>query len=396
MAEFRHVRRITVSLWGRTVGTIVPVNGHAAYAFKFDPAFCRTGIEIAPLFMPLRREPYIFPDLPRSDYSGLPPVFADSLPDGFGRGLIERYLLSKGFDRREITPLDQLAYVGKRAMGALTYEPDHSPSGRPTALDMRELVEEARLAVNQELTATEGIEALRTIIRIGSTAGGAQAKALVGWNRETNAFCFGDRNLPQGFEHWIIKFTPRDFPWRGRCEYALYKKAKKAGLSMSESTLIEIDGIAHFMTRRFDRTQSTRHHLLSLSAMAHFPMSVHPEFRTYEQFLATVHALSPDWNMREEAFKRMAFNVLCGECDDHTRNFSFLLKEGGNWELAPAYDLTGADFPSSDPWSSHIHRHQLSVNGKFSSITDADLLTVAERFGIGTAGDILEEMKHAL
>lgn len=158
MSDFRHVHRIEVTLWGRHVGTIVPVPGRRAYAFKFDPSFVKSGIEIAPLMMPLRKDPYFFPDLPYAEYSGLPPVFSDSLPDGFGRGLIERYLMEKGLDRREITPLDQLAYVGKRAIGALSYEPDRSPSGRPTILDMRELVEEARMAVSDELASCSVIE----------------------------------------------------------------------------------------------------------------------------------------------------------------------------------------------------------------------------------------------
>jgi len=396
MAEFRHVRRIEVSLWEHHVGTIAPVPGHPFYAFKFDPAFLRSGIEVSPLMMPLRKEPYAFPDLPMAEYSGLPPAFADSLPDGFGRGLIDRWLETHGIDRRAITPLDQLAYVGRRGIGALSYEPVRGPSGRPTALDMRALVEEARIAANGELASQEGAEALRTIIRIGSTAGGAQAKALVGWNRKTDAFMFGDGNLPAGFEHWIIKFTPKEYPWRGEREFAVFQKAKDAGLDFSESRLLEIDGVRHFMTRRFDRSGNRRHHVQTLSAMAHFPMSVRPEFRTYEQFLATVDALSHDWSMCEEAFRHLAFNVACGESDDHTRNFSFLLKEGGEWALAPAYDLTGGEFPPEDPWSAHCGRHQLSVNGKFTGITDEDLLEMAERFGIGTARDIIAQCKDAV
>ena len=396
MSEFKHVRRIEVSLWDQHVGTIVPAPERDVYAFKYDRKFVRSGIEIAPLMMPLRDEPYVFGDLPRSEYEGLPPVFADSLPDGFGSGLIDRWMQEKGFSRSEISPLDRLAYVGRRGMGALTYEPDRGPGGRPTSLDMRRLVEEARSAVNGDLSGLTGNEALRTILRIGSTAGGAQAKALVGWNRTTGEFLFGDRDLPEGFEHWIIKFSPKEYPWRGEREYEVYTKAKTAGISMSESVLYELDGMKHFMTRRFDREGSVRHHLSTLSAMAHFPMSVPMEFRSYGQLLSTVDALGLGYEAKEAAFRRIAFNVLIDECDDHTKNFSFLMRENGKWELAPAYDLTGSAFPSEDPWSAHGGSHQLSVNGRFSHITDDDLLTVADRFAIGTAKKVLDQVKEAV
>ena len=397
MAEFKHVKRIMVSLWGHRVGTIVSLGTRdESYAFQYDRRFLKSGIEISPLMMPLRKEPYAFVDLPRSEYSGLPPAFADSLPDAFGRGLIDRWLEEKGYLRSEITALDRLAYIGRRATGALTYEPDHGPGGRPSAFDMRKLVDAARKAANGELADLDGAEALRAIIRIGSSVGGAQAKALVGWNRETDQFIFGDRDLPDGFEHWIIKFTPKEYPWRGPTEYEMYKRARAAGIDISDAALYELDGLAHFMTKRFDRDGLCHHHVLTLSAMAHFPMSVPTEFRTYEQYLATVDALHLGYEAMEQAFRRVAFNVALDECDDHTKNFSFLLKEGGEWQLAPAYDLTGSKFPLEDPWSAHGGRHQLSVNGKQSKITDGDLLEVADRFAIGTAPRVLREVKSAL
>ena len=396
MAEFKHVRRIEVSIWNQHVGSIIPAPEHGFFAFKYDRKFVRSGIEIAPLMMPLRDEPYVFADLPRIEYNGLPPVFADSLPDGFGSGLIDRWMREHGISRNEITALDRLSYVGRRAMGALVYEPDHGPGGRPTSLDMRRLVEEARSAVNGEIAGLSGGDALRTIIRIGSTAGGAQAKALVGWNRTTGEFMFGDRDLPEGFEHWIVKFSPKDYPWRGEREYEVYLKAKRAGIQMDESVLYELDGMKHFMTRRFDRVGNARRHLATLSAMAHFPMSVPMEFRSYGQLLATIDALNLGYEAKEAAFRRIVFNVLVNECDDHTKNFSFVLDECGDWSLAPAYDLTGSDFPSNDPWSAHSGFHQLSVNGKFSGITDADLLEVADRFAIGTGRRVLDEVRAAV
>lgn len=394
MSELQHVRRIGVSLWGQRVGTIVPLPDRGFFAFRYEKSFLRTGIQIAPLMMPLRKEPYAFPDLPRNEYDGLPPVFADSLPDAFGHAMIDRWMVQRGYSTSEVTALDRLAYIGRRAMGALTYEPERGPGGRPTALDLRHLVEEARQVQNGELAAMDEPDALREIIRIGSSAGGAQAKAVVGWNRTTGEFMLGDRDLPEGFEHWIVKFTPEEYPWRGEREYECHLKAKAAGLQVSESVLYELDGRRHFMTKRFDRDGVTRHHVQTLSAMAHFPMSVPLENRTYEQLLVTIDELGLGYDAREEAFRRMAFNVYADECDDHTRNFSFLLRESGAWELAPAYDLTGSDFPSDDPWSAHGGHHQLSVNGKFSKITDDDLLTVADRFAIGTAPKVLKRVKE--
>ena len=396
MAAFKPVRRILVSLWGRPVGTIIPAPERGYYAFKYDRRFLSAGIEIAPLMMPVRAEPYVFLDLPRNEYEGLPPVFADSLPDSFGGALIDRWMVQRGYLRDEITPLDRLAYIGSRAMGALTYEPERGPGGRPTALDMRRLVEEARLLVNGELAKMDEPDALREIVRVGSSAGGAQAKAVIGWNRATGEFMLGDRNLPEGFEHWIIKFTPEAYPWRGEREYAHYLKARAAGIVMSESVLYELDGRRHFMTRRFDRDGTARHHLQTLSAMAHFPMAVPLEHRTYEQLLVTADELGLGYGAREEIFRRIAFNVYANECDDHTKNFTFLLREGGSWDLAPAYDLTGSDFPSEDPWSAHGGRHQLSVNGKFTGITDDDLLEVADRFAIGTGPKVLGFVKETM
>ena len=395
MMVFKHVSRINVSLWGQRVGTLVAAPQRDVYAFRYEKGFLRSGIEISPLMMPLRAEPYVFPDLPRAAYEGLPPIFADSLPDTFGTGLIDLWLKEHGLDCDEITPLDRLAYLGRRTMGALTYEPDRGPGGRPTALDMRRLIESARKVLNGELASSHGDDALREIIRLGSSAGGAQAKAVIGWNRKTHAFLLGDRDLPEGYEHWIIKFTPTDYPWRGETEYAQYERARAAGLDMSESCLYELDGLKHFMTRRFDREGSRRHHLATLSALAHLPAETPQEHRRYEQLFITASELGLGYEALEQIFRRMVFNVLTGEFDDHTKNFSFVLRESSGWALAPAYDLTGSRFPREDPWSAQAGVHQLSVNGKRRGITDADLLSVADRFGIGTAKRVLSEVRAA-
>lgn len=383
---FRHVSRVNVSIWGERVGTLVEVPGRFGFAFRYDRKFISRGLEIAPLMMPLNERVYHFPDLPAQDYGGLPPVFADSLPDSFGSALIDRWLSVRGLRRDEITPLDRLSYLGRRAMGALCYEPEHGPGRQGTALDLRRLVEEARDVANGALLEMPEDEALLTILRLGSSAGGAQAKAVVGWNRETGQFVYGDRELPAGFEFWIVKFTPREYPWRGEREYDLYRRACAAGVEMAPCELYELDGLRHFMTRRFDRTaDGGRLHMLTLSAIAHFPSATPPEFRSYDQLFATADALGVPYEEKEQLFIRMAFNVKCGECDDHVKNFSFLMDADGRWRIAPAYDLTGSDFPETDPWAAHGRIHQLAVNGKRTGITDGDLLAVADRFAIGTA-----------
>ncbi|MBR3087209.1 MAG: type II toxin-antitoxin system HipA family toxin [Kiritimatiellae bacterium] len=393
MPSFSHVSRIFVELWGRRAGILAPAPRPGVFAFRYDPAFVASGIEIAPLMMPLRREPYAFPDLPVEAFGGLPPVFADSLPDAFGSGLVDFWFSERGLSRREITSLDRLAYMGRRGMGALCYEPERGPRSNPSPLELRELVESARRAANGELAGMAGDEALRLIVRLGSSAGGAQAKAVVGWDRNSGRLVFGDGDVPDGFEHWIFKFTPKEYPWRGEREFEMRCSAVAAGIKMAEAALVEVDGLRHFATRRFDRDGKRRHHLLSFAAMTHVPPSAPQEHRGYERLFVAADELGLPWEDREELFRRMVFNVVMDECDDHPKNFSFVLREGESWRLAPAYDLTGSDFPEEDPWSAHGGLHQLSVCGKFSAITDGDLLRVGDRFGIGTAAGIIARVR---
>ena len=391
------VNAVSVFLWGQRVGVLV--HAYDQYSrFEYDPAFRRSGIEIAPLAMPLSRSIYTADEfeLPRRALFGLPGVFADSLPDSFGNRLVRKWMESHGIDISAITPLDRLAYVGTRGMGALVYEPEiRLEQLKPTVLDMRKLVEEARLALNADLSKMEGPDTLREIIRVGTSAGGAQAKAVVGWNRETDSFLAGDCDLPPGYEHWLIKFTPQGLPAAGEEEYAVYQKARAAGVEMSECRLYELDGVKHFMTRRFDRDGTRRHLVQTLCALQHLPSGGPRTLYSYDILFETADALGLGYEALEEIFRRMAFNVYNGEMDDHTKNFSFLMREGGRWELAPAYDLTGCHFsPGDTEWGDWQNQHALSVNGKFSRITDDDILTVGERYGVGTASKVLARVKE--
>lgn len=396
---YERVTTLDVFLWGRHVGALAPDSG-TNYVFQYDPKFVKSGIEIAPFMLPLREELYHTSEmeLPSKAFWGLPGVFADSLPDAFGNQLINEWMAEQRIPPTAISSLDRLAYVGDRAMGALTYEPRRGPDAHcPSALDMRELVSEARLALNSRLGKMNGADALREIIRVGTSAGGAQAKAVVGWNRETDEFLAGTDDLPEGFEHWLVKFSPLGMEEAGENEYNVYRKAIAAGIKMSECRIYELDGVKHFMTKRFDRDGNRRHFLQTYCAMKHLPHAAPRALKTYEGLINTAVELNLGYEALEQLFRRMAFNVYIEEVDDHTKNFSFLMKEGGEWELAPAYDLTGYHFSAEDKdfeaWS---NPHVLSVNGKTGLITDEDLLTVAERFGIGTAKRALREVKEAV
>lgn len=396
---YKPVRAIEVFLWGQRVGALA--HDYDQYSvFEYDPEFRKSGIELAPFMMPLSRAVYHAEEfhLPRQMFSGLPGMIADSLPDSFGNMLVRKYMESEQIDLRQITPLDRLAYVGSRGMGALTFKPALvSEEALPSAIDMRTLVEQAHLALNNRLGELKGAESLREILRVGTSAGGAQAKAVVGWNRETGQFLAGAGDLPEGFEHWLVKFSPRGMEDAGEREYRVYLQAKAAGIEMSECRVCELDGVRHFMTRRFDREGCRRHHLQTLCALQHVGYSSPRESKCYELLFRTAVDLGLGYEVLEQLFRRMAFNVLIEEVDDHTKNFSFLMREGGTWELAPAYDLTGGHFSVADKdFESWSNPHALSVNGKTSLIRDEDLLAVAERFGIGTARHVLEEVKSAV
>lgn len=395
---YSHVRAIEAFVWGRHVGTIAPKSG-SHYRFEYDPSFLLSGIELSPFELPLRSGEFAFTNRPAGAFYGLPAVFADSIPDSFGNAVIDAWMEQQGVLSASVTALDRLAYVGSRAMGALEYQPERGPRrAQHMALQMRHVVEQARWVLSRKLERLAGPSALREIFRVGTSAGGAQAKAIVGWNRETDQFCLPYGELPEGFEHWMVKITPTERPYSGLAEYRTYEKAVACGITMSESCLYEVDGLTHFMTKRFDRDGSARHHIQTFRAMRALPPDVSLEMNSYGQLFATMVELKLGYASLEEMFRRMAFNVYADESDDHAKNFSFLLKANGNWELAPAYDLTGgvpSEAPADDARRQWANCHALSINGKQSDITDDDLLAVAERYAIGTAPKVLAKIRGA-
>lgn len=401
---YKPVYAVEVRIWGRTVGAVALDPRLGYYAFEYDPTFIRSGVELAPLTMPLAaaREPFAFPDLPELTFRRLPAMLADALPDEFGNNLIDAWMAREGIGKSEITSLDRLAYMGKRSLGALEFKPARGPRASrsdSTAIELSQLVESARLAVRGQVGSDElARAALAQIIQVGTSAGGARAKAVVAWNPETGEIRAGQFDVAEGFEHWLLKFDgmgadrelggAQDY---GRIEYAYYGMADAAGIAMSPSRLLEENGRAHFMTKRFDREGNQKHHLLTLCAIAHLD---YRQRATHDvsQLLLTINDLQLGYPALEEAFRRTAFNVMAANCDDHTKNVSFVLGDGEAWALAPAYDVTHAYNPEGE-WT---YQHLMSVNGKFSSISRDDLLKVADRFGIGTAPQVLKKVSEAV
>jgi serine/threonine-protein kinase HipA len=400
---YRRVDRVEVHVWGHLAGALALDPRLGFYVFAYDRAFARTGIELAPLQMPLRDDerPYVFTDLPEATYRRLPALLADALPDDFGNALIDRWLAERGVAKATITPLDRLAYMGKRAMGALELKPQRGPGTKtPTAIELGDLVATARQALSGRWTDDDGTAAaLRTIIEVGTSAGGARAKAVVAWNPRTNEMRSGQLEAPPGFEHWLLKFdgvgrdmelgSSQDY---GRIELAYHLMARDAGITMMDCRLLEEHGRAHFMTRRFDRDGAgVRHHVQTLCAMGHL------DFRKkgtngYAQLFHVIKELGLPREDLVEAYRRMVFGVLSRNCDDHTKNVSFLLRQGETWRLAPAYDVTFAHNPEGE-WTS---QHLMSVNGKFHDFRREDLLAEADRFGIGEANAIIDRALEAI
>ena len=399
--SYKHVNVIDVHQWGQRIGAVAMDPVYGFYVFSYTPEFMASGIELAPLQMPTTKGPtFLFTDLPVDTYKRLPAMLSDALPDDFGNALINRLMAENGIAASEVTALDRLAYMSNRAMGALQFKPTRGPKHKSTSIVMSELVNQARKVVDGSIEDEDHANAaLRSIIDVGTSAGGARAKAVIAWHRETNEIKAGQLDAPQGFEHWLLKFdgmgrdnelgASADY---GRIEYAYYLMAKAAGLDMMESRLLHENGRAHFMTKRFDRDSSgVRHHIQTLCAMSHLDYKK-KGVNSYSQFFSAIQALTLPYEQKEEAFRRMVFNVMGRNCDDHTKNLSFRLRQGHPWELTPAYDITFAHNPKGE-WTS---QHLMSVNGKFKDFRQEDLLEVADRFAIGTAKSVISTVRDAI
>lgn len=396
---YQPVAVIEARIWNMTVGAIVFDDASNFFAFEYDPEFLSQKLEIAPRQMPAGSGVWTFPTLPVETYRRLPAVFADSLPDDFGNALVNAELARQGVRASEITSLDRLAYLGSRGIGALEYRPARGDLTRTaTAVEISELVVAARSALRGQIDRdTDAYTALSHLIQVGTSAGGARAKAVIAWNPTTNAVRSGQVSAPAGFEQWLIKLDI-DQPTRlgrshgfGRIEYAYHLMARAAGVAMSDCRLLEEGGRAHFMTRRYDRVAGEKVHIQTLCAMDHLDYR-QAGTHSYAQYLQVIDQLCLGDGALEEGFRRMVFNLFAANLDDHTKNLSFMMTRDGIWGLAPAYDVTHSYNPQGE-WA---NRHQMSVNGRFADITMQDIAEVADRFVVPGWRDIVAQVREAV
>jgi serine/threonine-protein kinase HipA len=404
MAGTRRVNVATVRLWDHDVGAVAWNEDRGTADFEYAPAFIRQNLDIAPLTMPPRPGVVSFPTLNRATFHGLPGLLADALPDRFGNRIIDAWLARQGRDAAGFTPVERLCYIGQRGMGAIEFKPAIGPhAGTATPIEVSELTALVAEILRHRTDWAANLkgdreQTLNAIIRVGTSAGGNRAKAVIAWNPRTQEVRSGQVAAPPGFEAWILKFDgvadnalgdPRGF---GRIEYAYHRMALAAGIAMTPCRLLEEGGRAHFMTRRFDRdADGGKLHMQSLCAMAHYDFNAAGEY-AYEQALSVIQRLNLGHPALQELYRRMLFNVLARNQDDHTRNIAFLMGRQGAWSLAPAFDMVWA-YNSKGEWT---NRHQMTVNGKRDHFTRTDLLAPAEQYSINGANRILDQVADAV
>ena len=393
------IRLADVYLWGRHMGTVAWDESRQAGSFEYTSDFLSGGIEPSPLMMPLSsHQVYQFPSLSHDTFIGLPGLLADALPDAFGKALLDRWLVSVG--RSFANPVERLCYQGRRSMGALEFVPAQDDYlEQSTQLEINSLVEIAREVLHQKTSLDVNIkrntkEAIANIIRVGTSAGGQRAKAVIAYNDETGEVRSGQVDVPEGFHHWLLKLDgvtnaelgdPKHY---GQIEYVYSLMACESGINMTECRLLEENGRSHFMTRRFDRTDGNEKiHMQTLCGIAHYDYKMLHAY-SYEQVFQVMRRLRLPYSQAEEMYRRMVFNVVARNQDDHTKNISFLMNRQGTWSLSPAYDVSWAYNPNG-VWTS---THQMSVNGKWDDITRADLLAVAKNVNIRQASQIIDQV----
>lgn len=398
----------TVRLWGRDIGAVSWVEERDIAVFQYMPDFARSGIQLAPIMMPAGPEPMEFPGLPREAFRGLPGLLADSLPDKFGNALIDAWLVAQGRPAGSFNPVERLCYIGTRGMGALEFHPTLSGGLRQSRkVEIDALTRLANEVINHraqlvgKLGGEDDRHALEDILRVGTSAGGARAKAVLAWNAQTGEFRSGQVEAGEGFTGWLMKFDgisnnrdkeladPQGF---GVVEYGFHLMAVAAGIDMSECRIHHEGGRAHFMTRRFDRDAAGRKlHMQSLAAMRHFDFNAAGAY-SYEQAVETIRRLGlPAWDI-EQQFRRAVLNVLIRNQDDHVKNIAFLMNRKGEWRLSPAFDIGFA----YNPDGSWTHQHQMSLNGKRDHFERDDLMQFGAFCGMKPrkAGEMAAEV-HA-
>ena len=401
-----------VKIWGKLVGAVAWDDKSGIASFEYDSRFKTYGIDLSPFKMPIdkRQTIFSFPELrrntqsPYDTFKGLPGLLADVLPDKYGNQLVNLYLAQNGRTADSMNPVEMLCFMGTRGMGALEFDPSmHKETVRTSSLELESMVDLAqRLLSNKQSFKTnlinENEKAISEILKIGTSAGGARPKAVIVYNEKTAEVRSGQTNVPKGFQHWLIKLDGVSdvqvgaSSGYGRVEMAYYNMAIASGINMMPSKLLKENGRAHFMTKRFDRDENnTKHHVQTFCALKHFDFNEVNSF-SYEQLFQTMRELNLNYADAEQMYRRMVFNVLARNCDDHTKNFSFLLKENSKWELAPAYDICHAYKPQHQ-W---VSQHALSINGKRKDFTKSDLLQIGKSISCKNAASILEEIQEVV
>ena len=401
-----------VKIWGKEAGAVAWDESRRLASFEYSSAFKRFGWEISPLKMPLTQEQkiYSFPDLLTvkdsgyDTFKGLPGLLADVLPDRYGNELINLWLAQQGRPESSMNPVEMLCFIGERGIGALEFEPAIIKQNINTfSIEMDSLVEIAgKMLAKKEAFVTnlksDEEKAMREILKIGTSAGGARPKAVIAYNEKTGEIRSGQTRVPDGFEHWLIKLDGVSdvqlgaSHGYGRVEYAYYLMAIDCGIEMTHCKLLEENGRAHFLTKRFDREGSyTKRHVQTFCAIKHYDYNRITSY-SYEQLFQTMRELKLTYAEAEQMFRRMVFNVIARNCDDHTKNFSFILKQGGRWELAPAYDICHAFRPGSE-W---VSQHALSICGRRTNISRENLITIGKSIRCKKTEEIIDEINDKI
>ena len=399
-----------VILWGSRIGAVTLPDGERFASFEYDPDFATSGIEVSPITMPLDTAVHRFPALPLESFHGLPGLLADSLPDKYGNALIDAWLATQGRLPGDFNAIERLCYTGSRGMGALEFRPNRGPRKETTnavAIDALVKLASEVLVHRAELSVTfaggHKADALREILRVGTSAGGARAKAIIAWNPATNEVRSGQVKAPPGFEYWLIKFDgvannkDRDLAdpqGYGAIEFAYSRIADAAGVTMNPCRLFEEGGRRHFMTKRFDRTaDGDKLHMQSFAALAHLDFN-DPRAHSYEQTFVVMRKLGLPQSDIVQKFRRMVFNIVARNQDDHVKNIAFLMDRDGVWRLSPAYDVAYQYNPAGD-WTS---QHQMSVNNKRDGFTLSDLVACGRSADLGRreVSAVLEDVTQAV
>jgi serine/threonine-protein kinase HipA len=392
-----------VYIWGEYAGAVLWNENTGFATFEYEPSFAKKGWDLSPLMMPINENrAHSFRDLSKDTFMGLPGLLADALPDAYGKALLDRWLASLG--REFANPVERLCYQSKRSMGALEFMPAKDDYlDESSAIEISSLVQIAAEVLSDKVDLKTNLkedtkEALINIIKVSTSAGGQRAKAVIAYNDTTGEVRSGQLEAAEGFNHWLLKLDgvtnaalgdPQHY---GKIEYAYYKMALKAGIEMTECRLLEENGRSHFMTKRFDRMGGfEKIHMQTLCGIAHYDYKMLHAY-SYEQAFQVMRRLRLPYGQAEQMFKRMVFNVIARNQDDHTKNISFLMDKTGTWKLSPAYDMSWAYNPKGE-WTSH---HQMSINNKWDNITRADLIAVAEAMHIKKADSIINETCDAV